>query len=408
MSSVTKDRFQDTIETLPPLPMIAQRILSATESAETSADDVALVVSEEPAIAAKVLRVVNSSFYGAGRKITQISRAVVIMGSKAVRNLVLGICARDTLSKKNQQTAEHSTLWQHSIVVASASELIAKRIGFRPAEEAFIAGLLHDIGQLAMATLKPDLFRRLLWATGPEVAVEEREQSLFGLSHAEAGYHVLKHWQLPDCLCRVVRHHHDLALESDDSAFKLAAVVALADVLAYRLGIGFDLPCHAQKRFELTVNSLQLDENDLVTLLEAVERRAVEAVEMLADSGITIRKARPATRRAILIAAEKQRTCDDVLFERQGYAVRRMTSEEMEHVANAGELAIVYTANCDAGEFDELVRLLVMKGFARLVVVDASPSEPLHRHRDADTGFLHVPRIFTAFDLDWLDEQVWR
>ncbi len=125
------------IECLPQLPMIAHKIQSMAEAPNVSAEHVGTALRHDPAIASKVLRVANSPFYGVRGKVTQVTRAVVILGARAIRNLVLGICARNSLLPASRQTDEHLKLWSHSIAVAAVCDLIARRINFSPPEEAF-------------------------------------------------------------------------------------------------------------------------------------------------------------------------------------------------------------------------------------------------------------------------------
>ena len=155
MSLAAEKTFVDRISKLPPLPAIAQQILAVTGSSDSSGSDVARVLRGDPAIAAKVLQVANSPFYGASQEISQLSRAATRLGVTAVQSLVLGMCARRTMSANTLHRSEHETLWHHATAVAAVCELIARRARFRPVEEAFVAGLLHDTGQLAMLTLQP-------------------------------------------------------------------------------------------------------------------------------------------------------------------------------------------------------------------------------------------------------------
>jgi len=238
MSTIYKSEFIDEIQHIPPLPAIAGRVLRVTGSPHSSAADVARVLREDPVIAAKILRVVNSPFYRASRQISELDRAVTRLGTTAVRHLVLGICVRNTLPVDPTQRAEHETLWWHATAVAAGCELIAQRLRSRSAEEAFVAGLLHDVGHLAMLMLGPDGFRSVVMSGIAAPSPLSHERAQFGIDHAEAGFRILARWQLPVKLCQAVRHHHANEIDLTNSQDHLLATVVFADILAHVAGFG--------------------------------------------------------------------------------------------------------------------------------------------------------------------------
>lgn len=409
MTTATKTKFIDQIESLPPLPTIVQRILAVTESPDSSADDVAKVLSGDPAVAAKVLRVANSPFYGMSRQVTQVSRAVVMLGSVAVRNLVLGICARDALASPGSHVPEHATLWRHSIAVGSASELIARELGLKPSEEAFVAGLLHDIGQLAMATFQPETLRTVFQEQGRGVRFLTLERQHFGIDHTEAGCKILTQWGLPEALCRVVRQHHQQEIRPDDPQARLLAVVILADTFAHMLGIGFDLPVGRFRRAVVSAELLGLCESDQFRILERLERRVDEATEMFAGADAANNKPAASTsKRAIWISRKdvSSRHISQLLLEHHGYAVTCIAPDDVERDLAPDDLVVVDLPPQEQANATQIALGLARQGHRRIVILIDPIETEAPRQCDPNTGVCHIPRLFTAFDLKWIEEQL--
>ena len=409
MTTATKTKFTDQIESLPPLPTIVQRILAVTESPDSSADDVAKVLSGDPAIAAKILRVANSPFYGMSRQVTQVSRAVVMLGSVAVRNLVLGICARDAFPSPVPHAPEHAILWRHSIGVGSASDLIARELGLKPSEEAFVAGLLHDIGQLAMAILQPETLRAVFQEQGRGVRFLTLERQHFGIDHTEAGCKILAQWGLPEALCRVVRQHHQQEIDPDDPQARLLAVVILADTFAHMLGIGFDLPVGSFRRAVFSAELLGLSESDQFRILERLERRVDEAAEMFAgaDAGNS-KPAGSTSKRALWMSWQpvSSRHISQFLLEHHGYEVSGVAADHAGCDPSPDDLVVLDLPPERQEEAEKIALALARQGRRRIVILIDPIETEVPRRCDPKTGVCHIPRLFTAFDLKWIEEQL--
>ena len=409
MTILSQEKFIEQIESLPPLPAIVHRILTVSEAPNSSADDVARVLSEDPAIAAKILRVANSPFYEMSREVTQVSRAVVMLGSIAVRNLVLGICARDSMPHPAGHIPEHATLWRHSIAVGAASELIAREVGLRPPEEAFVAGLLHDIGQLAMVIFQPEAFRALLEQQGHGVGFLALEREQFGLDHTEAGFMILTRWGLPDPLCHIVRHHHEQEIDADGPAARFLPVVMLADMFAQMLGIGFDLPLGRFQRATMSASLLGLTESDQYRIIERLERRVDKAVRMLADTDRGDGVAESAvSKRALWISPDQTGTrCINQLFlEHHGYELRCVAPDHAAGDMPLAELVVINLPQEERESANRIAAALVQRGHHGIVLLTDPPAGEAARQCDPETGICRIPPLFTAFDLTWLKEHM--
>lgn len=226
------------ISKLPALPLVAQKLLVLMQRDDCSADDVTGVLSTDQALASRVLKLANSPFYGMSGKISTVSRAVVILGFSAIRNMALGLGVANAISKCADATTL-SGFWNHAITTAAAARTIARECKFRDPEELFIAGLLHDLGRLILETIMPGYELRI--GSLPPDEFLKAEAELVGLAHTKVGQKVARHWNLPERLGDVLRfHHHPTHWRNDETG--LLAGVILGDLLARSLGESSELP----------------------------------------------------------------------------------------------------------------------------------------------------------------------
>lgn len=234
-----KARIMTVMRNLPPLPEATRRLLTVMRDEEASAQDVAKVLSSDQALAGKVLKLANSSFYGVANEVTTISRAVVIMGFTGIRNMALGFGTTSAL-REFESGLELDTFWAHAMANAAAVQVLAPHMGRRiDPEEAFLAGLMHDIGAYVLAAAVPDEYRRVL-ASG-EGSLEDRERAATGFTHSQVGQGLLQFWELPQPFADAARYHHDIE-QATSGEQPLTTLVALADILACVHGGSFEPP----------------------------------------------------------------------------------------------------------------------------------------------------------------------
>lgn len=228
----TKPAFDLTrTDELPTLPAVALRVAQTMGSADVSILDVCAEIERDQAIAAKVLRLVNSPFYGFTGRVTSIQRALVLLGFNTVRSLVLGVSIFDGGSDKVRD------LWLHALGVSTAAEAIARRLGMGDAEEIGTAGLLHDIGKVAISAKRPALRDRIVaLARETGASVLEAEREVLGIDHAAIGKAMAEKWKLPAAITEAVAYHHAPDLAS--SAARQTCVVHVADAIVKGFGYG--------------------------------------------------------------------------------------------------------------------------------------------------------------------------
>lgn len=231
------------IDELPPLPAVAARVMSMAEDDRTSAMDLAQVLATDQALTAKLIRISNSAYYGFARRISTVREAVVMLGFKQVRQVSVGASLMNTFKRGAPgDPFDIDLFWGHSVAVAVAAEAVAKKSFAVKPEDAFTAGILHDIGRLVLRQVMPEEFAMAVReARTGQVSLHEAELHYTGYSHDDVGRVLGDQWKFPGHLVEAVQCHHDESLTAFNDG--LAGVVAQADrlVLHYGLYCGYDL-----------------------------------------------------------------------------------------------------------------------------------------------------------------------
>lgn len=231
-----------TAADLPTIPVVAVKVMQLIESESATAEELAKVVASDPAVAARVLKISNSSFYGCQRQIQTLSSAIVILGFSTLRSLVVAASVKQVYRPYG---LTEKMLWEHSFAAGLAARMIAADTRAANEEEAFLAGLFHDIGKIIMNTLDQKKFQKVMQHCYNEgISFQEAERSEYPFGHDEVGAYVIKKWNFPEMLTLATLHHHRLqALDPGDPALgRLTAITALADLFCHRLGIGTRAP----------------------------------------------------------------------------------------------------------------------------------------------------------------------
>ncbi len=226
------------VRDLPALPQAAVKVMQMVDDPRTSAPELARVLSTDQAMTARILKLANSAFYGASRRVSTVSEAVVLLGLRTVRNMAMALGCQDMMERGLPGYAlERGALWRHSFCSAFAAQALAKRAGYRVTEEAFVGGLLHDIGKVVLNVYLQATFACIAERAAQKgMAFMDAERSVLGFDHAEAGARVLEKWNLPLALVNCVRWHHEPLAQPEFSP--LTGVVHVADVLCLMLGVG--------------------------------------------------------------------------------------------------------------------------------------------------------------------------
>ncbi|MEA3297103.1 MAG: HDOD domain-containing protein [candidate division Zixibacteria bacterium] len=278
---IFKQILQDHKE-LSSLPQTLAEVLRVTRDENSSAKELANVLLKDPAMTSKVLRVVNSAFYGAGHKITTMSQAVMTLGMRPITALALSTSIYD-MTEKWQTTIDRKRFWRHSLEVALAARLIAERNDYERPEEVFVCGLLHDIGILVLENSFPDKFNRIWRQVEGGEKLGDLEESIWGTNHARVGQFLLEQWGLPSVISEAVgQHHNDMLCQSSQPEFRVSQMVALANVIS-RFTIAKtrpELAIEVERKTEL-VQVLQLQTEKLKQIEQMLFTRVTEEAKFL-------------------------------------------------------------------------------------------------------------------------------
>lgn len=224
------------VEMIAPLPALVKEILEVHEDPQATAKAMAEVIKKDQSLTSRVLRIVNSAYYGFHRKIGNTRDAVVLLGFEEIKNITLAACLMDTFPLDGAGRFQPKEFWLHSIATAYVARALSPRVKDLTPENAFVMGLLHDIGKAVLFQHFPDTYATVLEASAEnDVPLIEMEQKMMKIDHAEVGGIVAESWDLPTPLVRAIRLHHspDDAEEGYESY-----VTHLANYYAHKSQVG--------------------------------------------------------------------------------------------------------------------------------------------------------------------------
>jgi HD-like signal output (HDOD) protein len=276
---VFNDVVADWIGSPPP---VYHKLHQAMQDQDTSFSDFSDIISADPSLAARLLRIANSPFYGLSSKVETIVHALGIIGIDQLTELALATIMVNQFKGIDKDLVNMQSFWMHSIGCGLAARTIAKNMGERHIEPYYTASMLHDIGSLIIYKEIPDKARKILTRCKSEgLSLSTVEAEVLGFTHAEVGAIVFTKWGLPGSLIEAVQYHHRPSEAKDNPLFP--AIVHLADLIAYEMGIGTGGEPNIPVLDPAAIQRTGLTRDFLTDIQEYVRDQVDEAVSLFYD-----------------------------------------------------------------------------------------------------------------------------
>ncbi len=274
-----KQRLEQIVN-IPTLPQVLAKVIPMLSDPKVSAREVARIISQDQSLVSRILRIVNSAFYGFPRQITTIDHALVILGFNRLKAAIFTASVLEVFKDgKNAIGFNVQGFWEHSIGVGVIAKSLARYLRLSNVEEHFIFGLLHDVGKLILDYYAKDYYKNVLARRREkEILLREAEEEVLGFDHSVVGSLVFDKWNLPPDIVDVVGWHHAV-LHYDGRFLQSVAIVSVSDALARLMGIGDGGDPYVP---EISRNLLSLLRLDLAGL-DFIMGEAVEQIDTMRE-----------------------------------------------------------------------------------------------------------------------------
>lgn len=268
--------IEKLVETkLPPSPGGIMRITTVLRDYNASTAKIAEAITFEPALVTRILRLANSPLYALEKNVATIQAAIAAIGTLVVHDIVMMELTSATFASAIYKSPEVRKIWQHSLAVGLLSRELSKALKNRGTEEAFVCGLLHDIGKIILISHDPDAMSSLTESTS-EGEMLRNEVSRYGYNHAEVGALVARRWGLPDEVCLSILNHHDPS--QAEQPMIITHIIDVADMIANSRGSGIRKEDDARLEHSESVIKLGLTPEQMVVAWDTVEKHLAEVV----------------------------------------------------------------------------------------------------------------------------------
>lgn len=277
MQEAVLNKLMTAVEQMPAFPRSVQQVLTMTADVNCSQRELVDVIKRDPVFTLKILRLVNSPYFGLSREITSIHHASVYLGLNTLKNVALGLAAVGAMPRTNEAGLDMGGFWLHSLAVAAASRMLGAMLGVSREEVAdyFAAGLLHDIGRVVFALYMPDEFQAVQERLAePGTSLCEEEQHVIGATHSEIGALLAEKWNLPKDLCEAIARHHT---PEEGEPSQLVDCVYVGDLISKKFAYGAGGDFLVEQLPESITSRFGLDFAGLVEEMESLDEEVENA-----------------------------------------------------------------------------------------------------------------------------------
>jgi putative nucleotidyltransferase with HDIG domain len=235
LAKLTVQQLDTEIQQLPSLSLVVTEVLSILERGNVDLSTLMRKVSQDQALAARVLKVANSPFYGFSRDVGSLREAGIMLGTHTIKHIVTAVGIINHFSLDDNELFDHVAFWQHAMGTGICAKVLSRHCGFDQ-ETAFTAGLLHDVGKLVMAAhFTEDFIQILAYRDEHDCLLKDAEASVLGFDHSLVGARIAQHWKLPPLIISAIEYHHS---PGHKSSSPLAVLIHVADIVCRGLEIG--------------------------------------------------------------------------------------------------------------------------------------------------------------------------
>lgn len=271
-------KVKASIEKMPTLSPVVHKIIEVANDSTSSAQDITEVIQLDPVLTAKVIKMVNSAYFGLQQQIKSLKQAVVMLGINTVKNVALSSSFLGNVKLDKSAVLSGEDFWQHSLGVAVASKMIARRLGIEEEnlEEYFIAGLIHDIGKVLINNFfKNEMAEIVELSAQKKAPIINIEKKVLKLTHEEIGIAIGKKWKFENQLLYATGKHHQPAYEGNSAIFSM--VVCVADTFVKIMKIGFSGNHKIEPVPEDVWKALEIEEGDVFEALKTMNEEIEKA-----------------------------------------------------------------------------------------------------------------------------------
>ncbi|MGF7057619.1 HDOD domain-containing protein [Brassicibacter mesophilus] len=270
MSIILLNSIMNRINDMPMLPESIETIIRLTEDPDSTVKDLEKEILKDQSLTSQVLKLANSTHYGYSRRISTISEATVLLGFQTIKSIALTTSVNTHLLKELPGYGlKKDMLWQQSLACAIISRLISKKTKICHPEQAYIAGLLRDIGKVILNCYVTSEFYKIIDKVNDEGSTFiEAEEEILGYNHAQVGANIARKWNFPANLVEAIEYHHSPEAAMIDH--ELVSIVHIADALAMMLGIGLGIDGMQYMLSDFALESISLCKNDIEHIVSEV------------------------------------------------------------------------------------------------------------------------------------------